>query len=279
MARLPVKSPTLWIAGKYLSSFGMGLKASLEYRTNFLFGLAATISPIVIQTALWLVLFDKGGSETLFGFSFSQMIAYTVVAQLVSRLVRTGFEYDIHNDIKSGGLDRFLVKPVGYFGYRLFAFLGDKAFQTILMGLILSASILVMASLLGFSVTPLVALAFCLSLVLAFSLNFLVFWCVSMLCFGLQEIGFLFEAVRIVIITLSGGIFPLEVFGPAWAKVLKLLPFRFTIQLPTEILCGRLSLDSAMSSLLVGFAWAAAFLLPSYFMWKSGLRRFAAIGS
>ena len=38
---------------------------------------------------------------------------------------------------------------------------------------------------------------------------------VSCIAFWLAEIGFLFEAVRIVFIALSGGIFPLAVLGPA----------------------------------------------------------------
>ena len=49
------------------------------------------------------------------------MIAYTFLAGLVARIVRTGFEYEIMDDIKNGKYSRFLVQPLGYFGYRLAA--------------------------------------------------------------------------------------------------------------------------------------------------------------
>ncbi len=47
------------------------------------------------------------------------MIAYTFLAGLVARIVRTGFEYDIMDDVKTGKFSKFLVQPLGYFPYRL----------------------------------------------------------------------------------------------------------------------------------------------------------------
>ena len=52
-----------------------------------------------------------------------------------------------------------------------------------------------------------------LILALAVTLNFLIFYCISAMAFWIVEVGFLFEGIRIVFVLLSGGIFPLEVFG------------------------------------------------------------------
>jgi ABC-2 type transport system permease protein len=269
----------LAVAGKYARVFGVGLKAAVEYRANFLFSIAAAVAPVVIQTALWLALYGNDPTETLFGFTFAQMVAYTVIAQLVSRLVRTGFEYDLNYDIKSGSLDRYLVKPVGYFGYRLFAFLGDKVVSTGVMGLLLAVAVAILSAALGFTVTLAGVALFACALVVAFVLNFLIFWCVGLVGFWLTEIGFLFEAVRIVIIAASGGIFPLAVFGPSLERVLNLLPFRFTIQFPTEILTGRIPQTEILPAFAVAGVWIVALFGLSQFVWSRGLRRFAAVGS
>ena len=122
-------------------------------------------------------------------------------------------------------------------------------------------------------------LGFALALVLAFALNFLVFWCVGLLGFWLTEIGFLFEAVRIVIITASGGVFPLSVFGPRVEAVLEALPFRYTIQFPTDVLCGRVAGSELAWGLAAGAAWSIALFALARAVWTVGVRRFVAVGS
>jgi ABC-2 type transport system permease protein len=267
------------VAAKYGRSFFMGLRSTAEYRVNFAFSIICAASPVIIQIALWTSIYGPGGGDTLFGFTYPQMIAYVVIANLVSRLVRTGFEYEVNADIKNGTLDRYLVKPIGYFGFRLFSFLGGKIAQTAVMIVLLAASVVVLSALLGFPIQAVHALLFMAALALAFALNFLIFWCVGMLGFRLTEIGFLFEAVRIVIVTLSGGVFPIAVFGPTGERILSWLPFRFTIQFPTELLCGRIPPAEAALGFVLCAGWIAALLLISRALWAAGVRRFAAVGS
>jgi ABC-2 type transport system permease protein len=267
------------IAAKYGRSFAVGLRSAMEYRVNFAFSIVCASSPVVIQIALWTSIYGPGQGEMLFGFTYAQMIAYVVIANLVSRLVRTGFEYDLNVDIKSGGLDRYLVKPIGYFGFRLFSFLGGKAAQTAVMIVLLGAAIGILRAVLGFPIDAAAVLLFMGALLAAFALNFLIFWCVGMLGFRLTEIGFLFEAARIVIITASGGIFPLAVFGPMGERILAMFPFRFTIQFPTELLCGRVPPSEIGTDFALGLAWIVLLVLLSRALWSAGVRKFAAVGS
>lgn len=267
------------IVVKYAKCFGTGVKAGLEYRANVWFSVAGAIAPVVIQTALWVALYGSDKTATLFGFTFAQMVAYTVIAQLVARLVRTGFEYDVNGDIRTGSLDRYLVKPVGYFGFRLFAFLGDKIVQGAVMGALLACAVAALSLALGFLVTPGAIALFLAAMAFAFVMNFLVFWCVSLAGFWLTEIGYLFEAVRIVIVALSGGILPLAVFGSGPERVLSLLPFRFTIQFPTELLAGRVQPSAVIPSFALAAFWILALAALGQFVWRRGIRRFAAVGS
>jgi ABC-2 type transport system permease protein len=267
------------VADKYAKSFELGLRAGFEYRVNFIFSIASAIAPIVIQTALWIVLYGSDPSESFFGFTFKQMVAYTVIAQLVNRLGRTGFEYEMNSDIKTGSLDRFLVKPVSYFGFRLSSFLGDKAVQSAVMGVLLALAVAALAVFFSFALSAVAVGLFVIALAMAFVLNFLIFWCVGLMGFWLTEIGFLFEAVRIVIVAASGGILPLAVFGPGAERVLGLLPFRFTIQFPTELLTGRVAPSEAPGFFAIAGAWIVILGLLGQAAWKTGIRRFAAVGS
>ena len=114
-----------WVS-KYTKAFEMGFATALEYRINFLISLISAAYPILIQTFMWTAIFAASEGGVVYGYTYRQMLAYTFLAGLVARIVRTGFEYDIMEDIKNGKFSLFLVQPVGYFPYRLCSYLGQK---------------------------------------------------------------------------------------------------------------------------------------------------------
>ncbi len=114
-----------WVA-KYAKAFELGFQTALEYRVNFLISLISAAYPIFIQTFLWTAIFQASGNELVYGFTYRQMIAYTFLAGLVARIVRTGFEYEIMEDVKSGKFSKFLVQPLGYFPFQLASYFGQK---------------------------------------------------------------------------------------------------------------------------------------------------------
>ena len=96
----------------------MGAQQAMAYRADFFLGLASCIFPIIMQVYLWTALYKAGAASTN-GYSYNQMILYTLLAGMTSRLVATGFENEIARDIKDGGLNKYLVRPVPYAGYML----------------------------------------------------------------------------------------------------------------------------------------------------------------
>ena len=99
-----------------------------------------------------------------------------------------------------------------------------------------------------------------------------------MWAFWLSEIGFLFEAVRIVIVVLSGGIFPLEVFGDTVCGVLKLLPFTYAVGFPVDVLVGATTGVSVLTGLLCQWVWIGLMTLLSRFLWNLGAKKYLAAG-
>ena len=263
---------------KYLQAFELGFQTALEYRLNFLISLISAVYPIVIQTFLWTAIFAGSGEEVLYGYNYRQMIAYTFLAGLAARLVHTGFEYDIMEDIKSGKYSTFLVQPLGYFPYRLSAYLGQKL-PNLGMVLVLMTAVLIGLNLLwGLTLGLGGVLLFLLTLVLAVILNFLIFYCFSAVAFWIVEIGFLFEGIRIVTILLSGGIFPLEVFGQTALAWLSLLPFRYTVSFPLLVLNGQVTPDELGRGLLMQVLWIGLSAGLARLIWSQGGRRYVAVG-
>jgi ABC-2 type transport system permease protein len=263
---------------KYYKAFELGFQTALEYRLNFLISLISAAYPIFIQTFLWTAIFQNSDQSTVYGFSYRQMIAYTFLAGLVARLVRTGFEYEIMDDIKSGKYSKFLVQPLGYFPYRLASFFGNKLpGQFMILG-ILVVILFGLNAFWGVSLELTRILLFLVTLVLATALNFLIFYCFSAMAFWVVEIGFLFEGIRIVTILLSGGIFPLEVFGEQFMRVTNFLPFKYTVYFPINILNGKITPLETLEGMLLQIVWIGLCLGLANLLWRVGGRRYVAIG-
>jgi ABC-2 type transport system permease protein len=263
---------------KYMKSFALGAQSAMEYRADFLLGMVSAAWPIFIQFFLWKSIYAGAGSESLFGYTYAQMVAYVIIANIVQRLIRTGFEYEMNDDIKNGGLDKYIVKPVGYFQYRMAAFVGSKSAQSLVIFAVMIGAVVILNAVYGDVVAPLNALYFAASLALAFVLNFIVFFFVGMLAFWLTEIGFFFEAVRIVFIALSGGIFPLSVFGEKFASAMDFLPFKYTVNFPVDVLSGRVSGQGIWMGCLIQLGWIALLSFLAVRVWNRAQRRYVAAG-
>jgi ABC-2 type transport system permease protein len=256
----------------------LGFQTALEYRINFLLSLISAAYPIFIQAFMWTAIYRNSSEPVVYGYTYQQMMAYTFMAGLVARIVRTGFEYEIMDDIKNGKFSQFLVQPIGYFPYRLSSYLGQKLPN---LGMILGILVVVLLSLnvfFGISLEFYCVLAFLIILALAVVLNFLIFYCFSAIAFWVVEIGFLYEGIRIVTILLSGGIFPLEVFGPLFVRVSNLLPFKYTVNYPINVLNGKITPIETVQGMLMQGIWIVICLLMANYLWRVGSRRYVAVG-
>lgn len=276
---VPDRSPNLVrTLAKYVQALVIGIQNALEYRANFLIHMVSALWPIIIQSFLWSAIYGSSDKAAVFGYTYTGMIAYTVIANLTARLVRTGFEYEMNDDIRNGGLAKYIIRPVSYFGYRLASFLGQKLIQSAFMAIVLAVAVSVLASVVGAGFSSAGVLLFPATLLFAFLLNYMIFFCVGTIGFYLTEIGFLFEAVRIVIIALSGGIFPLTVFGPWGEAILSALPFRYTINFPVQVLTMKVTGTEIFSGLTFQFIWCVVLGLVAGLPWKIGMKRYVAVG-
>jgi viologen exporter family transport system permease protein len=273
-----MRRPDRYGLTKYTKTFEMGFQTALEYRVNFAISLISAAYPILIQTFLWTAIYRNSATQVVYGYTYRQIIAYTFLAGLVARIVRTGFEYEIMDDVKNGKFSRFLVQPLGYFPYRLCSFLGQKLPGLAMILGVMAVVLLGLSLFWGVSLVFGRILVFLLTLLLAVALNFCIFYCISSMAFWMVEIGFLFEGIRIVIVMLSGGIFPLEVFGERIVRVLKWLPFRYTVNYPINVLNGKIPTSEIAPGILIQCVWIAACLVLAHFLWRVGSRRYVAVG-
>ena len=99
-----------------------------------------------------------------------------------------------------------------------------------------------------------------------------------MLSFWVLQIDGIYGAVFIVVNVLSGGYFPLSVFGPAFNRIAAFLPFPYMLQFPVNALSGVYDVSYVLQGLGVQLLWAGIFALISFVLWKLGLRKYDAVG-
>lgn len=263
---------------KYATAFALGLQSSMEYRLQFFIGLINLVFPVGLQCLIWTAVYRSQSHDSLYGYDYEQMILYTILAGIVAKLVMTHLEHTIAEDIKSGGLNTYLVRPVSYFGYRLSAYIGSRVVSDTIM-IVLMTAVLVIAMLQGVGLITSARLGVVvLSLVLAAAVQFLLTYTICALAFTLQEISYFFVITTLIIQILSGGMVPLEVFGETVNQWFNLLPFKYTIYFPVNILNGRLSMDEAFSGILIQCVWFVILAVMARISWKMGLKRYVGIG-
>lgn len=263
---------------KYKCTFLLGLENALEYRVDFVLSLFSTIFPIIIQTFLWTCIYQSPDASIDNGYTYQQIILYSLLAGMVSKLVSTGFEYEINDDIKNGGMNKYLVKPVSYLRYRLSAFLGKKVPAAGILAIAAAAALGGAFLILSVRLSFVRILLFIVSLVLAVLLNFCIFFCIGMAGFWLTEISKLYGTIGIVLVVLSGGIFPLDIFGPAFSRISLILPFSYTTQFPVNIINGKLDASAMVQGFLIQAVWIGGLLILSGILWKKGLKRYVSAG-
>ncbi|MDY7991046.1 ABC-2 family transporter protein [Paenibacillus polymyxa] len=263
---------------KYGRVFQLGVQSSLEYRFDFLFSLISAIFPILIQYYIWSAVYGRSESSEFFGYTYGQMILYTITAAIVTKIVTTDIGQNVATEIKDGGLNKYLVQPVSFFALKLFTMLGQKIFFFSAMLCILLFTLVYLTGTYGIRIPLAHILLFMVSMVMSLLLNFLISYTLAAVAFILSEISYFFEMTGLFVIILSGGVFPIEVFGKTINKILDYLPFKYTIHFPANVINGRLSMDEAVQGIGMQFFWMIALLAFSRIVWRAGMKKYLGLG-
>ena len=266
------------IIRKYLKLLSMGIQSGIEYRADFFLRIVSGMFVIVIQCVLWTAVFQQASEKVIYGYTYAQMITYVIIAALVAQITSTGFQWDITNDVKNGGLSKFLTQPVNYTLYRAFSFFGKKVSQVALLTVVTFIALLACTFFLDFRLEVGRIFLFLLFLLFAIFINFLIYYCLSTLSFVMLEVWGLFALANQTILFLSGGVFPLDVFGDGMNRVLAILPFKYIVYYPINVLNGRLDMATIKQGLIVEFVWILVLILLSKLLWTMNMKKYVAVG-
>lgn len=263
---------------KYFKVLKISIQNEMEYRVSFILSLASCFFPVLIQYFLWSAVYASSTKKVIFGFSYEQMLAYTILASIISKLVLTGIENEVSTDIKNGGFSKFLIQPINYFLYRVHSFIGKKFLQSIILLAVVFGVLVMLRVSTGFSVDLPRIIVFILSLCFAFAMNFFISLTLSTVAFWTTEVWAIFTTFGLLANIASGGIFPIDVFGQKLQEFLSFLPFIYTVYYPVNILTGRIALNEVYQGFVIQAVWIAVFAFLSSLLWRYGLKKYIAVG-
>jgi ABC-2 type transport system permease protein len=274
---LPVKIPAL---KKYLHVIGIGIQNNLTYRFNYLTRTLFSFIPLFAMLSLWRTIYaTKTGGSQLSGYTQAQMIFYYLMVAIVDVLTAVNEDdWQIAADIREGNISQFLLKPVDYLWYRLCLFFSGRIAYVSMACIPLAVFVFCFRN---YFVPPPNAIAFAaflVSLVLTALLQFFLSYAMAMLAFWILEIStFIFILFAFEYLA-SGHLFPLDMLPPALQHALWFTPFPSMLYLPISIYMGKAVGVEMLGGLMVQLGWVLLMYALARFMWRRGIKKYAAFG-
>lgn len=261
---------------KYLLVTYNSFSEMLTYRLNFAMWRLRMVLGFLTVYFLWSAVLPQDGE--LFGYSYSAMLTYILLGQLVTAIVLSTKTHEIAENINSGDLSTFLIKPFGYFKYWFFRDFGDKAMNVLFS--------IVELTVLFFLLKPPIFLQtnfyylglFVLSIILGVLMHFCISSILSLTGFWSPEVWAPRFIFYILITFFTGGMFPLDILPEPIYKVFMLLPFAYLQYFPLKIYLGNLGFGEIFQGLLISTVWTSVFFILMNLIFRAGLRSYTAVG-
>jgi ABC-2 type transport system permease protein len=258
--------------GKYWLVFKLSVQDIFQYRLDFLIHSAKYASMVLLMTIVWLAVQEESGKQLM---TRTDTISYFAFAAILYSLSSFHTWY-IEEDIKLGGLTKYLVKPIQPFLY-YFTHEGANAVCETLLKAIIMIPILGLMGLLPL-VDGLRLFIFMLFLPLAFIYSFHQFFVISICAFCLQEIHAVRWSLMIVFRFLAGILVPLTFFPQVVQRIIIWLPFPHLAFTPIQLLRGNIPINQGINGLLILMAWTILMRCVGVYFWNKGTHSYESTG-
>jgi ABC-2 type transport system permease protein len=242
---------------------------TLQYPGMLVIWMLETFFVPLVLLLVWLPILRNSPQEA------SAKIYYVVLplSTMITGAWHGGF---FARKVRTGELNSYLVKPLGYVWYEITNNLSEKLFKLC----ILLPAVLINMRIFNVSLptNPSTWLAFGMLLILSAILNFIVELIIGYASFWLDDISGIVNLVDIAAFTFGGRLIPLFLFPEKLYSVASALPFRYLFAFPAEYLSGQVPASELVKTLAVISIWLALALALAIILWKKGLKSFSANG-
>jgi ABC-2 type transport system permease protein len=261
------------LARAYPTLVRVGVSDLVAYRAEFLVWILTMNLPLIMM-ALWSAVAADG---PIGRFGQAEFVAYYLAMFLVRILTGGWLVWELTMELKRGTLATRLMRPL----HPLWAYSAEQLAAVPIRTLLLSPVLLLFYWIAGARLPlhdPARLAIVAASLVGAWLLLFLVMAIIGSLAAYVESALSVFDLWLSAQAILSGFLIPLELM-PAWVnRLARVLPFRYLLGFPVEVLIGLEDNRTALHDLGRQWLFVAGALLLTIVAWRRALRRFAAFG-
>lgn len=263
-----------WRIGRQLLSAYWQL--ALAYRGMMLLDAFRVLLHPVILALAWLSVTRREAG----GFSEGDYLLYYLCLPVVAKATECWTVYSFPEEVRQGTLNRHLLKPLHPLWWHVIEHLTQKALQLLhLLPVIAVLGWLVGPRLPPFSLGPARLILLGAVLGLAIILRFTMTTAIALTGFWIERVENLNLVVNAAIWAMLGGlVVPLETL-PSWLRwITDLLPYRYSLSFPIEVLRGQLSPSAIRFGLSMTLFWCLTWFAIGQILWRRGLREYTAYG-
>lgn len=260
----------------YRAQFKTTIAGQLQYRGALVIWLLGLILEPTIYLVVWSTVARSRGGE-VDGFTAASFAAYFLAVMLVDHATFTWIMWEFEYRVRQGHLSPLLLRPV----HPIHRDVADNlTFKLLTLAVVLpAAGLLALAFRPTFTPLPWAIAAFVPALALAFLGRFALEWTLALTGFWTTRVSALNQLYFVAFLFLSGQAAPLVLLPEPAQVAATLLPFRWFVAFPVELLLGRSSPADAAGGFVAQIAWLALTLVVLRFVWARGVRRYSAVGA
>lgn len=216
------------------------------------------------------------GEGNVGGLAKSDFIFYYLCLILVNQLTYPTSHWTIGENIQMGTLSTWLMRPLPVV---FEAVASDIALKIVCMPLVILLTVILAFSMgFGTSLSWLQAILFIPALLMACFLRFFTAYVMALLAFWTQKISALLSVNDALVFLLAGQVAPTTLLPGVLGAASVCLPFRYMLGFPVEILSGMLNVSEIITGLIIQAVWLIGAVVLQKVIFRSGIRRFVAIG-
>lgn len=273
---------------KYKPFFKAGAMAQMAYKFNILSWFIISFLEWSCLIFLWFSVYKAsaaGMDSVINGFSFREMIVYTVFINILTFAVFVNDTFDqISNEIKDGTIAISFIRPISYRGRFIAQNLGTVttvflilAFPAIIISLIVFTKIGFL-SYPNYHILIRSIIFFLFTTFFAVLINDSISYIMGIMCFYTTQAFGLNQMRDVIVNFLAGVLIPVSFFPGKFRDIVNALPFAGLAQNPILILQGKTGLVESIYMLAKNILWLMIFEFLGWLLFKSASKKVTVQG-
>lgn len=261
---------------KYFLIFTNTLSEYAAYRVSFLFWRLRVILTMLMTYYLWTSVYVN--SLQLFNYPREKMLTYALLLIFIHGFVLSSRIYTIGEEINTGLLSKYLIRPVNYFAYYIAKDTADKLIGLCFSLMELGLLVIIMQPVIYIQTGTFWLFLFLISITVAVFLYMEIMTIISLSAFWINDTWSLRFLSMILISFLAGSYFPLDILPKRIYELLLYSPFTYLVFFPLRIYLGDVSTTFFIQGISISTVYLILFLLLILILWQRGLRVYRAEG-